>query len=105
MKEVRHGTLLELQAARPATPAVAYEHQYPFAVEHEVLLWLGPEALPGTQPFAIALRHAGQALPAARFGPAGEGELDLRVSPLGRAEIAALPLGVDRAHEVEIGGW
>ena len=73
-----------------------------FVVDLAVFLRFGAEVRPGTQPVAPALGHPGQPGPATGFGATDDDVLDPRVRPLGRAVVAALPVGVDRAHEVQV---
>src|SRR6516225_9715996 len=49
------------------------------------------------------LRHIGLTRPAARVRPVRDYKCDLRVSPLGHAEVPTRQRSIDRAHEVEVG--
>src|SRR6202011_1364300 len=94
----------QLHSARLTVSAVASEHEDSLTVKRTVLLRLDTEIVPGGQKITEARRHPGQARPAAWFGPANHDVLDLWMSPLGRAEVPALMVGVDRAHEVHVRG-
>ena len=60
------------------------------------------ELLPEAQPAAEVLCHVCQARPGARVGSVSGHVLDLGVCPIGRVELAAFPVRVDRAHEVQV---
>src|SRR5437764_2933768 len=85
-------------------PAVLHEHQHPLAVELTKVVGLYAVLAPGPQEPAPAGGHLPVPSPDAFFGPVGNHELDLGMRPLARAEVAAFPVGIDRAHEVEVLG-
>src|SRR5215204_5048743 len=91
-----------LQSACLAACAEVEEHEHTLPVELAVLLRLDAPLLPSAQPVTKGLGHPGQPPRATRCGSVGPYVFDLRVRPLGRAEVAALPRLVDRAHEVQV---
>src|SRR5207237_10666295 len=87
--------LLELQSACLAAPTHAGEHKHALIVNLAVLMRLDAIVLPGVEDAAGALCHPGEPRPATGSRPVHPHILDLGVSPLHRAEVAALPARVD----------
>src|SRR6185437_728939 len=92
----------ELHSAGFARPAVVAEHQDALVVELADLIRLNAVALPGAQILPPQLCHPRRTRRAERVRPVWDDELNLRICPLGRGPIAALPGRVNRAHEVQV---
>src|SRR5207302_1168096 len=90
--------------ARLTAPGKTAEHEHALAVKLAVLLRLEVILRPDTSEPAPALCHAGESGPAARRSPVGHRPLDRGMGPDSRAEVAAFPVGEDRAHEVHVLG-
>ena len=94
---------MDAGAARLPVPGTPNQHEHPLVIELPVLLDRHPPIIEGVNhqsPAFAHTRHPGPPLPSSE--PADDHELDLGVGPLKAAEVAPLPLGVDRAHQVEV---
>ena len=57
---------------------------------------------PGVEDRASALQRASHTHPGAWLRPIGDHDLDHRMRPIAGTEVAAFPVRVDRAHEIEV---
>jgi len=94
--------LAEVEPARSAVSGQALEHEDAPVVKLAVLLRLGTPMLPGAQEYSAAFHHPGQPAPTTGCWSVGVDVLNLGIGPVGPAEVAAFPVRVDRAHEVEV---
>jgi hypothetical protein len=80
----------------------ADENEHPLVANLVALVHHEAKVLQGAQPGAPRVRHVCQPYPASRFGSVGIHVLNLGMRPVTAAEIAPLPVRVDRAHEVQV---
>src|SRR5262245_14990953 len=93
----------DLNPALPASTLVAHEDEDAITVELAELLGDRAEALVGPEHRGPRLSHLRDPLPSSLDQAAGHREVDVRGSPIDRAEIALLPGIEDRLDEVEVG--
>jgi hypothetical protein len=94
--------LLDVHSARLAATAVPYEHEDALLVKLAVLLDGDSPVHPAGQELAPPVSHGHEAFPATSLRSVGEHEFHLGVCPIDDAPVAALPVRVDRAHEVQV---
>src|ERR1700751_3754409 len=92
----------DVKPARLSFPAEAGEHEYALAIELPVLSCLGAEALPGAAEVSPAVRHLRRPRPPIGRWTGGEHVLDAGVPPVDPCHVAAFPVRVNRAHEVQV---
>ena len=85
--------------------AAADEHEHTLIIDFTELVHHHAVVLPRANELAPGLSHLAHSRPAPGRGPIGDHELDLGMRPLGRAEVAPLPVREDRAHEVQVRRW
>ncbi len=83
-------------------PLNRIEDEYAAIVEFAVLVHRHAQVLPDAEDFSPSFCHPGNARPSPGSGPVGSYELDLRVGPTDRTEVAALPRLVDRSHHLHV---
>ena len=78
------------------------QHEHSLVIKLSVSLGLGAEVTPVSDELAPSCSHGRDASRGARRKAIDAGVLDVRARPLDVPEVAAFPLGVDRAHEVQV---
>src|SRR5215212_9950344 len=93
----------DVQTARPAASRELVEDQDAVAIEFPATLRRrAVELVPGAENVTPALGHAGKARPMAGRWTIGNHELNVRVRPIGRAVVTALPIPYDGPYDLDV---